>query len=277
VTAGGLELQRIVRRFGRAGRAVSALAGVDLQVRPGEIVGLVGESGSGKTTLARIATGLDRPDAGSVRLDGQPLLAASGGVARHVRGRIQMVFQDPLASFNPARRIGGALALPLRLQRRCERRRLAAAIAELLSAVGLDPALAARRPDELSGGQLQRAAIARALATEPSILVCDEPVASLDVTVRAQVLNLLVRLKRSRGLGTLFISHDLGVVRRLADRTIVLRAGSVVEEGAGDALWRAPTHPYTRALVAAVPTGLVPWREQRRQRTAEPWTPPRGD
>ena len=260
----GLRLERVVRRFGRGRSTVLAVDGVDVEVRPGEILGLVGESGAGKTTIARIATGLDRPDDGTVAFDGKPLMDAKGRIRRATRRRVQMVFQDPLASFNPGRRIGKAVALPLVLEKRLGRAQLLVQIDELMAAVGLAPGLAMRFPAELSGGQLQRAAIARALASRPSILVCDEPVASLDVKVRAQVLNLLVRLKATRGLGVLFISHDLGVVQRLADAVVVLHRGRIVERGSGDALWRQPTHPYTQALVAAVPTGLVPWREQRR-------------
>ena len=260
----GLKLDRVVRRFGRGRSTLVAVDGVDLEVRPGEILGLVGESGSGKTTIARLATGLDHPDEGTVTLDGKPLRDATGRIGRANRRAVQMVFQDPLASFNPGRRIGNAIALPLKLNKRHSRAQLLVQIDELMAAVGLAPELAMRYPAELSGGQLQRAAIARALASRPSILVCDEPVASLDVSVRAQVLNLLVRLKATRGQGVLFISHDLGVVQRLADAAVVLHRGRVVERGTGDALWQQPQHAYTQALVAAVPTGLVPWREQRR-------------
>lgn len=254
-----LDLTGIVRRFGPAGARATALDGVDLRVASGEIVALVGESGSGKTTLARIAAGLDRPDAGTVLLDGVPLADARGRVAPGPRRAIQMVFQDPLASFNPRRSVGASIELPMRIAGIANR---PARVLDLLHAVGLDATHALRRPDALSGGQLQRAAIARALATDPALLICDEPVASLDVSVRAQVLNLLVDLQRHRGLGILFVSHDLGVVQRIADRTAVLYLGRVVEEGRD--LWRAPLHPYTRALAAAVPSGLVPWRDRPR-------------
>jgi len=255
-----LDLTGILRRFGPKGRQATALDGVDLHVAAGEIVALVGESGSGKTTLARIAAGLDRPDRGTVLLDGAPLTDPRGRMALRARHAIQMVFQDPLASFNPRRSVGAAIELPLRLAGTPAATR-GARMLDLLQAVGLDATHAARRPDALSGGQLQRAAIARALATDPAILICDEPVASLDVSVRAQVLNLLVELRRKRGLGILFVSHDLGVVQRIADRTVVLYLGRVVEEG-GAGIWGAPLHPYTRALAGAVPDGARPWRDR---------------
>ncbi|MEZ5905150.1 MAG: ABC transporter ATP-binding protein [Geminicoccaceae bacterium] len=255
-----LELSRISRVYQSGAAPMTALDGVNLVLSSGEIVGLVGESGSGKTTLARLAVGLDRPTTGTVALDGRPLTDASGRMARDVRRRVQMVFQDPLASFNPARSVGGSIALPLRLHTDLDRRGRRARVAELMTATGLDPALADRAPRALSGGQLQRAAIARALAAGPDLLVCDEPVASLDVSVRAQVLNLsLVRAGPRR----VFVTHDLGVVQRLADRTLVLWRGRVVEAGEGTALWQHPQHPYTQALAGAVPTGLEPWRERR--------------
>lgn len=270
----GLVLAGVHRRF-RTGKLVArAVDGVDLGVAPGEIVGLVGESGCGKTTLARIAVGLDRPDEGRVELDGAPLLRGDGGMEPAQRRRVQYVFQDPYGSFNPRRSIGQAIHLPLALHGRLGRD-AGQQIAGLLAQVGLDPALAPRRPHELSGGQLQRAAIARALALEPEILVCDEPVASLDVSVRAQVLNVLLSLWRDRGIGILFVSHDLGVVRRIADRVVVMYLGRVVEEGANETVWSAPRHPYTRSLAASIPTGAADWRKdgERHHLTGEPPSP----
>jgi peptide/nickel transport system ATP-binding protein len=208
---GGLRLQDVHRRFGRGARAVTALDGVDIEVRPGEIVGLIGESGSGKTTLGRIAVGLESSDRGRVTLDGAPARGFSGSLKQPAA--VQMVFQHPLASFNPRRSVTASILLPLRLHSALPRRAALDRVAELLGDVGLDPAIGARRPDQLSGGQLQRAAIARALATDPRYLVCDEAVASLDVSVRAQVLDLLHRLRSTCKLGLLFISHDLGVVQ----------------------------------------------------------------
>ena len=257
---GGLVLTGLTRRFG--GRApMLALDGVSLTLGRGEVVGLIGESGSGKTTLGRIAVGLDAPDAGTVTLDGAPLRP---GRDRAQRAAVQMVFQDPLASFNPRARIGAAIRIPLRIHHGLRAAAARARAAELLGDVGLDPALASRRPAELSGGQLQRAAIARALAPGPAYLICDEAVASLDAAIRGQILDLLERLRDERGLGILFISHDLGVVRRIADRTVVLRAGRVVESGPTAEILRAPRQDYTKALLAAVPDGGTPWRARPR-------------
>jgi len=264
-----LALSGITRSFGSRKRRAIAVDGVDLTIRAGETVALVGESGSGKTTLARIAVGLDRPDSGTVTLDGQPLTDKRGRMDRGTRAKIQMVFQDPLASFTPHRSVGASIEVPLRIQFNLPARARRARVTELLRSVGLEESHADRAPGALSGGQLQRAAIARALATDPALLICDEPVASLDVSVRAQVLSLLAGLQRDRGLGILFVSHDLGVVQRIADRTVVLYLGRVVEEGQGPGLWRAARHPYTRALATATPSALVPWRERSRVEQAK--------
>jgi oligopeptide/dipeptide ABC transporter ATP-binding protein len=255
-----LRLSDVHRRFESGGRVLRAVDGVDLTISAGEIVGLVGESGCGKTTLSRIAVGLDRPDAGEVMLDEQPLLRKDGTVERSRRRRVQYIFQDAHASFNPRRTVGGSVALPLRTNgmKHGDGRRQ---VGTLLERVGLEPELMDRHPNRLSGGQLQRAAIARALALDPDILVCDEPVASLDVSVRAQILNLLLDLWHERGIGILFVSHDLGVVRRISQRVVVMYLGRVVEAGANEATWSDPRHPYTRSLAASVPTGLERWRE----------------
>ncbi|MGF1625813.1 MAG: oligopeptide/dipeptide ABC transporter ATP-binding protein [Alphaproteobacteria bacterium] len=268
-----LVLEAIRRHFRTMGRVARAVDGVDLAVHGGEILGLVGESGCGKTTLARIAVGLDQPDRGSVRLGDRPLLEA-GKVDAGLRRRVQLVFQEPLASFNPRRTVGRSIGLPLRLLGQSAAA-VGAQAQRLLEQVGLDPALGARRPHLLSGGQLQRAAIARALALEPEILVCDEPVASLDVSVRAQILNLLLDLRRDRGIGILFVSHDLGVVRAIADRVAVMYLGRIVETGPSEAVWSRPRHPYTRALAAAVPAGVGSWRQEagRPRLAGEPPSP----
>lgn len=259
---GGLRLTGIRRTFHlRGGARVTAVDGVDLTVAPGEIVGLIGESGSGKSTLGRIAVGLDRPDEGNVTLDAEPL-DARRPLPRTQRAAVQLVFQDPLASFNPRHDVAHGLRVPLRIHAGLRGSKAAQRIAELFTSIGLDPDLAARRPRELSGGQLQRAAIARALATSPRILVCDEAVASLDVSVRAQVLDLIDALRRDQGLGVLFISHDLGVVQRIADHTMVMHRGRIVEHGPTAEILGAPQQYYTHSLIAAVPRGLVPWRER---------------
>lgn len=257
-----LVLMDIHRRFASGGGVITALDGVSLDLVPGEIVGLVGESGCGKSTLSRMATGLDRPDTGEARYGNRPLVPSSGQIDADTRRRVQLVFQDPLASFNPRRTVGKSIALPLRLNGLLPRDRERTHVAQLMEQVGLDPALMDRQPHRLSGGQLQRAAIARALGLEPDFLICDEPVASLDVSVRAQILNLLLALCRDRGIGILFVSHDLGVVRRIADRVVVMYLGRVVEQGPNEAVWSNPRHPYTQALAAAVPTGASSWRAE---------------
>lgn len=257
-----LELIGIHRLFTAGGRVVRALDGVDLTVSPGEIVGLVGESGCGKSTLSRIAVGLDRPDRGSVSFGDLPLTDDRGRIDLAARRKVQLVFQDSYASFNPRRTIGRSLAVPLRRHGLLARDGRGQ-IADLLEQVGLEPALMDRHPHMLSGGQLQRASIARALSLGPEILVCDEPVASLDVSVRAQILNLLLDLWRERGIGILFVSHDLGVVRRIAERVVVMYLGRVVESGSNEPIWSQPRHPYTRSLADSTPTGVGRWRRHQ--------------
>jgi oligopeptide/dipeptide ABC transporter ATP-binding protein len=267
-----LELADVHHGYRLRGRIVPAVDGVSLSVARGEIVGLIGESGCGKTTLARLATCLLDCDRGEVRFDGRRVSGVAERQRTEFRARVQIVFQDPLAALNPRRRAAELIAEPLRLHDVVPRAEIDAEVARLLAAVGLSPDLAMRRPHELSGGQRQRVAIARAIALRPAILICDEPVASLDVSVRAQILNLLLDLNRRHGLGILFISHDLAVVRRIAQRVAVMYLGRIVEEAAREAIWRRPAHPYTRLLIASVPRGAR--RERRPARPDDASEPP---
>jgi len=253
--ASGLAKRFSVTRgvFGGEHGSLPALCGIDFEVPRGRTLGLVGESGSGKTTAGRIVARLVEADAGRIDFGGEDWLALSGAALRRRRGELQVVFQDPQTSLNPRMRVGDQIAEPLRVQHLARGRAGAERVRELLSQVGLAPELAARLPAELSGGQRQRVAIARALATEPRFLVCDEPVSALDVSVAAQIINLLLDLRERSGLSYLFISHDLAVVSRIADRIAVLYLGRIVEEGSVAAIVARPLHPYTAALVAAVP------------------------
>jgi oligopeptide transport system ATP-binding protein len=239
--------------FGSGTGFLPALRGVSFDVGAGETLGLVGESGSGKTTVGRIVARLVEPDAGTIRFGGEDWLAVSGRALRRRRRDLQVVFQDPQTSLNPRMRIGDQIAEPLRVQRLVRGRLRLERVARLLEDVGLSPAVAARFPSELSGGQRQRVAIARALATEPRFIVCDEPVSALDVSIAAQIVNLLLDLKERAGLSYLFIAHDLAVVSRIAERIVVMYLGRVVEEGPVAEILTRPLHPYTVALLAAVP------------------------
>ncbi len=258
--------------------AVRAVAGVDLDVAAGECVALVGESGSGKTTLARCAVRLLEPTAGAVRFEGRDLLALSPRELRRWRRHVQMVFQDPYGSLDPRQRVGSALAEPLRIHRLGDGAARRRRVAELLELVDLPPAAADRRPHEFSGGQRQRIGIARALATEPRLLVADEPVSALDVSVRAQIVNLLARLQERLGLALLFIAHDLAVVEHVADRVAVMYLGRVVELATREAVFSRPRHPYTVSLLSAVPVA-EPGRRRRvalRGEPPDPAAPPAG-
>ncbi|BDG72478.1 ABC transporter ATP-binding protein [Roseomonas fluvialis] len=254
-----LELDGLVKRFpvrdalGRRAGAVHAVDGVSLSVAQGEVLAIVGESGCGKSTLGRLMLNLITPDAGTVRFCGDDLVRLSPAALRARRRDMQLIFQDPFASLDPRMTVEQAVAEPLRLHRIVPRAQEAARVADLLLRVGLRPELARRWPHEFSGGQRQRIAIARALASQPKLIVGDEPVSALDVSVQAQVVNLLSDLIRDLGLTFVLISHDLGVVRHVADRVAVMYLGRIVEEGPADAVLSAPKHPYTRALLAAVP------------------------
>ncbi|MGE6741827.1 dipeptide ABC transporter ATP-binding protein [Allorhizobium pseudoryzae] len=232
--------------------AVQAVDGVSLVLKRGEVLGLVGESGSGKSTLGRMAAGITVPSAGTVRLNGQPVMSSGRSPAK-ITTRVQTIFQDPFASLNGRMRIGDIVAegpLAHKLVTRSEAGRY---VADWLAAVGLDPAFANRFPHQFSGGQRQRIAIARALAMQPDVVVCDEPVASLDVSIQAQIINLLIRLRSELDLSLIFISHDLSVVRHLCDRVAIMYRGRIVEEGEAGAIYADPQHDYTKRLLAAVP------------------------
>ncbi|MFI6797035.1 ABC transporter ATP-binding protein [Streptosporangium canum] len=252
-----LRVRDLRRTF--AGARRPALDGVSLSVAPGEVVGVVGESGSGKTTLARCVAGLERPDAGTILLDGADCSdygRMGRGAVRQARRTAQMIFQDPYSTLNPARTVGAALGEALWADGR------PAApddVARLLESVGLGRDMAGMRPAGLSGGERQRVAIARAVAGEPRLLICDEPVSALDVSVQAQILGLLAELRERLSMAMLFITHDLAVVRQIADRIYVLESGRCVETGPAEQVLDAPTHPYTRALLASVPDGSSGW------------------
>ncbi|MCZ8111159.1 MAG: ATP-binding cassette domain-containing protein [Betaproteobacteria bacterium] len=232
---------------------VAALAGVGFELQAGRSLGIVGESGSGKSTLARLVMALERPSAGRVRFDGVDLHALDAAALRRARAGFQMVFQDPYGSLDPRRSVLQTVAEPLRALQGAGAAEQRTRVAEALEAVGLAAADGDRYPHEFSGGQRQRIAIARALVTRPRLIVADEPVSALDVSVQAQVLNLLRELQQRYGLAYLFISHDIAVVDLVCDEVLVLQHGRVVESGPPERLFTAPEHPYTRRLVEAVP------------------------
>ncbi len=260
-----LELDKIAVTYRSRGRPpVQAVIGATLSLAPGEIVGLVGESGCGKSTLGRAALGLVALSGGTVRYEGRDVPALGWRARPDWLRSLQLVFQDPYASLNPRRRVGRQIADAIALGTGCRRPDgdSGAEVVAALERVGLTSHVATRFPHEFSGGQCQRIAIARVLASEPRCIVADEPISSLDVSAQAQVANLLAGVAAESGLGLLFVSHDLSVVRKIADRTVVMYLGRVVEEGPTAQLWSAPAHPYTRSLIAAVPepgvTGLLP-------------------
>ena len=239
--------------FGHHGDTVKALGGVSFHIEAGETLGLVGESGSGKTTLARTVGLLYSPTAGVVSFQGREITGLSRRRLKDIRRRIQFIFQDPYGSLNPRLAVGAIIAEPLAIHGLCTRGERRDRVAELAASVGLSPAHMDRYPHQFSGGQRQRIAIARALAPDPALIIADEPVSSLDVSIQSQVLNLMMDLQGASGLSYLFISHDLSVIRHVADRVAVMYAGKIVEEGPADSLYEAPRHPYTQALIAAGP------------------------
>ena len=249
-----LRADGLVKHFAVRGRTVHAVDGVSFDLAPGETLGVVGESGCGKSTLAKLLMRLEKPTAGRVYVDGADVFAMPARQLRRLRRDVQMVLQDPYTSLNPRMTVGAIVGEPFDIHRdvapRGDRRRL---VRELLDRVGLRPEDADRYPHQFSGGQRQRIGIARALALRPKVVICDEPVSALDMSIQAQVVNLLADLQRGYGLAYVFIAHDLTLVRRLAHRVAVMYLGKVVETGTVTEVYERPTHPYTRALLSAVP------------------------
>ena len=250
-----LQISGLRVEFPRSGgRTVRAVRDVDLEIFEGETLGLVGESGCGKSTLGRAILRVIEPTAGRIDFLGLDITHLRGSVFRRVRADLQMVFQDPFGSLNPRRRVADIIAEPLLRSRGASRAEAAQKVGELLDLVGLGREAGDRRPREFSGGQRQRIGIARALASSPKFIVADEPVSALDVSIQAQIVNLLSDLTQDRGLTTLFISHDLGVVRHVADRVAVMYLGQIIEVAERDAFFAGPAHPYSEALLSSVPT-----------------------
>jgi oligopeptide transport system ATP-binding protein len=277
-----LETRELAKHFPSRKGAVRAVDGVDLQLRRGETLGVVGESGCGKSTLAKLLVGLERPTGGSIVVRGQDMATLRGADMRRSRRHIQMVLQDPYTSLNPRMTVGDIIGEPYEIHPdvvpRAQRARV---VQELLDVVGLNPDHINRYPHQFSGGQRQRIGIARALALKPEIIVCDEPVSALDVSIQAQVINLLGQLQREFGLSYIFIAHDLSVVRHISDRVAVMYLGKIVELGSDQAIYEQPTHPYTQALLSAVPVPDPRLRGRRDQIVLEgdvpsPADPPTG-
>src|SRR3954449_7563298 len=275
-----LKVEDLVVQYAVGGKTIHAVSGVSLEVARGETLGLVGESGCGKSTLGRAVLQLRRAGSGRVLFDGQDLTAMQGETLRKMRQRVQLIFQDPIASLNPRRRIGDIVAEPLVIAGVEDPKKRQELVCEVLSAVGLEPSLVmGRLPYEFSGGQCQRICIARALVLNPEFIVCDEPVSALDVSIRAQILNLLEEMKARYGLTLLFIAHDLAVVKAVSDRVAVMYLGRLCEVGPSQQLFARPAHPYTALLIAAIPhpdPDLRPPESMPAGEPPSPITPPSG-
>jgi peptide/nickel transport system ATP-binding protein len=251
-----LRVEDMVVEFpiGKSGLKVNAVSGVSVDIKEGETLGLVGESGCGKSTLARAAIQLPPPTAGKVLFEGHDLTQLKGEALRRVRPRMQMIFQDPISSLNPRRKVGDLVGEGLEIWGIGDKQSRKKKVDEVLDAVGIDPdAARGRRPHEFSGGQCQRISIARAVVTEPKLIICDEPVSALDVSVQAQIINLLADMKSRYGLTLIFIAHDLAVVKNVSDLVAVMYLGKLCEFGPPDEMYAKPSHPYTAALLAAIP------------------------
>jgi peptide/nickel transport system ATP-binding protein len=269
-----LSVQDLVVEYSAGGKTVHAVSGVSLEIARGETLGLVGESGCGKSTLGRAVLQLRRAVSGKVLFDGHDLTAMHGETLRKMRRRVQLIFQDPIASLNPRRRIGDIIAEPLVISGVDDPEKRRQTVCDVLSAVGLDPQLViGRLPHEFSGGQCQRICIARALVLNPDFIICDEPVSALDVSIRAQILNLLEEMKARYGLTLLFIAHDLAVVKAVSDRVAVMYLGRLCEVGPSEQLFAKPAHPYTALLIEAIPVPDPDMRPAESVPVGEPPSP----
>jgi peptide/nickel transport system ATP-binding protein len=278
-----LRVENLVVEFpaGRRGLKVNAVTDVSIDVKPGETLGLVGESGCGKSTTGKAILQLPPPTSGKVTFDGKELNSTTGESLRRLRTQLQMIFQDPISSLNPRRRVEDIVAEGLSIWKIGDKLSRSKKVDDMLLTVGLDPAVArGRRPHQFSGGQCQRISIARAVMTEPKLIICDEPVSALDVSVQAQILNLLEDMKERYGLTLIFIAHDLAVVKNVSDRVAVMYLGRICEVGDPNVLYRQPAHPYTSALLSAIPVPNPEVRPEDRQSLAgeipSPVSPPSG-
>jgi peptide/nickel transport system ATP-binding protein len=275
-----LQVDHLVVEFRSGRQRVQAVTDISFSVKRGETLGLVGESGCGKTTTGRALVQVQRATSGTIRFNGQDLTKLAGKELRETRTKMQMIFQDPISSLNPRRRIRDIVAEPLAIWGIGSRSERDERVRAMLDSVGIDPDSAGdRRPQEFSGGQCQRISIARALMAKPSLLICDEPVSALDVSVQAQILNLLADLKEEFGLTMVFIAHDLAVVKNVSDRVAVMYLGKLVEVTGSDELYRSPAHPYTEALMASIPEPDPEHHSKHKALTGElpsPLNPPSG-